>query len=235
MGWPFSTALSGEMSRAYGWVGSLLWSHGLPSAGPVAWTFFHISLVLGAAVVTPLLIFEAASGQVALALQRLMVGVAGVLASRTIVGWLWQLNDVALATVAHGVTRSALPPPSLYDSAIHLLVFGIPYLLLLLWLALLLVVRLAAIALLIAVAPLPWLLATHHALRRLPILWLFELAAWTLLPAAEGFVLTLVRGLAGELPIAVPASDMLLGLVLLVMMVRLPFSLLRSAHRWLER
>ncbi len=235
MGWPFSAALSGEMRLAYGWVGSLLWAHGMPPAGPVSWTLFHISLLLGAAVAAPLLIVEAGAGRTALALQRLVIGVAGVLASRSIVGWLWQLNGAALATIAREVARGALPPPSAYDSAIQLLVFGIPYLLLLLGLALLLIVRLAAIALLISVAPLPWLLSTHHALHRLPVLWLFELAAWMLLPAAEGFVLVLVRGLAGELPIAVPASDMLLGLVLLVVMVRLPFSLLRGVHRWLER
>ena len=235
MGWPFGPALSAEMRRAYGWVGSLLWAHGFPPAAAVSWRLWHVSLLIGAAVCVPLLIVEAGSGRTGLALQRLFVGVFGVLASRTIVAWLWQLNLAALATIASQVAAHAIPPPGVFNSLIQLLVFGLPYLFLLLGLALLLLVRLAAISLLVAIAPLPWLLSVHHALRRLPLLWLYELAAWTLLPAAEGFVLAAVRGLAGELPIAVPASDMLLSLVLLAVMVRLPFSLLRSGQRWLER
>ncbi|MDA8344954.1 MAG: hypothetical protein M0Z66_05665 [Thermaerobacter sp.] len=235
MGWPFGPALSAEMQRAYGWVGSLLWAHGFPPAGPVSWTLWHISLLIGAAIAVPLLIVEAGSGRAGVALQRLLLGVSGVVASRILVAWLWQLNSAALATIALGVAKHAMPPPAMYQTLVQLLVFGIPYLLLLLGLALLLIVRLAAIALFVAIAPLPWLLSTHHAFRRLPLLWLYELAAWTLLPAAEGFVLVAVRGLAGELPLAVPASDMLLGLVLLAVMVRLPFTLLRGGQRWLER
>lgn len=235
MGWPVGAVLTAEMRRAYGWVGSLLWAKGPPPLGPATWQVFHISLLLGAAVATLLLIVEAGSGRTAMALRRLAAGIAGVVAARTVIGWLWQLNGAALATIAMLAGRHPLPPPSLYTSLIDDLVFGIPYLLLLLGFALLLVARLAAIALFAAIAPLPWLLSTHEALRRLPLLWVYELAAWMLMPAAEGLVLVLVRGLGSELPLAVPASDMLLSLVLLAVMVRLPFTLLHGSRRWLER
>lgn len=235
MGWPFGPALTAEMQTAYGWVGSLLWAQGIPPATALTSQLWHLGMLLGAAVATPLLIIEAGAGRGAITLRRLLLGVAGAISSQTVAGWLWQLNAAALAQIAVAVSSHAVAPPSLYQGFIQLLVFGVPYLLMLLVLALLLIVRLAAITLLVSVAPLAWLLSTHPALRRLPLLWLYELAAWTLLPAAEGFVLVAVRGLAGELPLTLPASDMLLGLVLLAVMVRLPFSLLRGGQRWLER
>lgn len=233
MGWTFSAALSPALQRAYGWVGVLLWAHGFPPSAPVVAELTHISLLAGSALVVPLFMLEAGSGRAAHALARLFLAVGGVLASHAIVSWLWQLNDALVATIAKVAGSVAVPAPGFGATLVDLLVFGLPYLLLLVFLAGLLLARLAAIALLAAVAPLTFLLGVHRSLGRLSAVWLWQLAAWSILPAAEAFILVAVRGLAGELSIAVPASDMLLSLVLLFFMVRLPFTLLGVWRRLL--
>jgi len=231
MGWTFSTALNPALRTAYGWVGALLWAHGFPSTAPVVSELNHIALIVGSALAVPLFMFEAASGRTGAALERLFLAVAGVLVSHTLVSWLWQLNDALLATIAKVAGQVPVPAPEFSQSLVNLLVFGVPYLLLLVFLAGLLLSRLAAIALLSAVAPLAFLLGVHRGLGGLASLWLYLIAAWSLLPAAEAYVLVAVRGLGGELAVAVPASDMLVSIVLLVFMVRLPFAMLGLARR----
>ncbi len=231
MGWTFRTALRPALRRAYGWVGVLLWAHGFPPSAPVVAVLTHIALVAGGALAVPLLMIESAAGRAGQAFVRLFLAVGGVLVSRVVISWLWQLNDALVATVAKVAGSVAVPPPGFGSTLVDLLVFGLPYLLMLVFLAGLLLARLAAIALLASVAPLAFLLGVHRGLSRLSTLWLWQIAAWSLLPAAEAFILVAVRGLAGELSIAVPASDMLLSLVLLFFMLRLPFTLLGAWRR----
>ena len=231
MGWTFSSALTPALQRAYGWVGMLLWAHGFPPAAPVVTELGHIALIIGGALAVPLFMLEAAAGRAANALTRLFLGVGGVLVSHTVISWLWQLNGALVATIAQVAGAEPVPSPGFGGSLLDLLVFGLPYLLMLVCLAGLLLARLAALALLSAVAPIAVLGGIHRSFARLPALWLWQLAAWSILPAAEAFVLVAVRGLAGELSIAVPASDMLLSLVLLFFMLRLPFTLLGVGRR----
>ena len=231
MGWTFSAALSPALRRAYGWVGVLLWAHGFPPSAPVVAELGHIALLAGSALAVPLFMLEAASGRATQAVARLALAVGGVLVSHTVVSWLWQLNDALVATVAQVAGSVAIPPSGLGTSVIDLLVFGLPYLLMLVFLAGLLLARLAALALLSAVAPIAILGAVHARLGRIPALWLWLTATWSILPTGEAFILVAVRGLAGELSIAVPASDMLLSLVLLFFMLRLPFMLLGASRR----
>ena len=233
MGWTFSAALSPALRRAYGWVGVLLWAHGFPPSAPVVAELGHIALLAGAALAVPLFMLEAGSGRAAQAVTRLIFAVGGVLASHTVVSWLWQLNDALVATIAKVAGSVAVPSPGLGSTLLDLLVFGLPYLLMLVFLAGLLLARLAALALLSAVAPIVILSAVHTRLGRLPALWLWLIAAWSILPAGEAFILVAVRGLGGELSLAVPASDMLLSLVLLFFMLRLPFTLLGASRRLL--
>ncbi len=231
MGWTFRAALSPALQRAYGWVGVLLWAHGFPPSAPVVSELTHISLLAGSALAVPLFMLESGAGRAAHAFMRLLLAVGGVLASHIIVSWLWQLNDALVATIAKVAGSVAVPSPGFGSTLVDLLVFGLPYLLMLVFLAGLLLARLAAIALLASVAPLAFLLGIHRSLVRVPMLWLWQIAAWSVLPAAEAFILVAVRGLAGELAIAVPASDMLLSLVLLFFMLRLPFTLLGAWRR----
>jgi hypothetical protein len=233
MGWTFRAALSPALQRAYGWVGALLWAHGFPPSGAVVSELSHIALLAGGALAVPLFMLEAGYGRSLQAVARLMLAVGGVLVSHTIVSWLWQLNDALVATVGQVAGAVAVPAMGFGSSLIDLLVFGVPYLLMLVFLAGLLLARLAALALLSSVAPLAFLLGVHARLGRIPMLWIWQTAAWSVLPAAEAFILVGVRGLAGELSIAVPASDMLLSLVLLFFMLRLPFTLLGAWRRLL--
>ncbi len=233
MGWTFRAALSPALQRAYGWVGALLWAHGFPPSGPVVSELAHISLLAGGALAVPLFMLEAGAGRSLHAFARLVLAVGGVLVSHTIFSWLWQLNDALVATIGKVAGSVAVPSPGFGSTLIDLLVFGLPYLLMLVFLAGLLLARLAALALLSAIAPLAFLLGIHERLGRLTMLWLWQTAAWSILPAAEAFILVGVRGLAGELAIAVPASDMLLSLVLLFFMLRLPFTLLGAWRRLL--
>ncbi len=231
MGWTFSSALSPALERAYGWVGVLLWAHGFPPSGPAVTELAHIALLAGGALAVPLFMLEAGTGRAAHALSRLVLAVGGVLASHTIVSWLWLLNDALVATIAKVAGSTAIPSPGFGSSLVDLLVFGLPYLLMLVFLAGLLVTRLAALALLASVAPIAFLLGIHHRLGQVPLLWLWQTAAWSILPAVEAYILVGVRGLAGELALAVPASDMLLSLVLLFFMLRMPFTLLGAWRR----
>jgi len=231
MGWALSTALNPALRQAYGWVGALLWSQGVFPSAPVVAMLTHIALVAGGALAVPLFMLEAGSGRVRSALARLTLAVAGVLVSRDVVALLWQLNDALVGTIAKLAGSTAMPSPSFGQGVTDLLVFGVPYLLMVVFLAGLLLARVAAIALLSAAAPLAFLLATHRGLSRLPVLWLCQTAAWAILPAGEGFILVLVRGLGGQLGVVAPASDMLLSLVLLFFMLRLPFTLLGAGRR----
>jgi len=235
MGWALGAALTPALQRAYGWVGALLWAPGLPPIGPVTTMLTHIALVVAATLAVPVLMIEAASGRSGRALARLVFAVMAIMVSHDVATWLSQLDSALIATIAVGVSAKPLAPPSFGASVIDVLVFGVPYLIMLAFLALLLTLRLALLLLLSALAPLAFLLGVHDRLQRLPLLWFWYLLIWSLLPAAEAFVLVGVRGLAGELPLAAPSSDMLLAFGLLYVMLRLPFSLFGLERRFTAR
>lgn len=239
MGWLVGAALTGasraEMQKVYGWVGALLWQNPAPLHDPVLTLLFRIALLAAAAVAVPLMMLEAGMGRPWEAVLRAVIATAGSIASQPIAVWLTDLNRALLITISGVAGAHSLPSPPGAAGVIDFLVFAVPYFLLLVFLACLMLARMAIVVTLVAAAPVFWFLSLTGRLRHLPSFWFGQLAIWVLLPSAEAFLLVLARGLSGELGIPVPATDMLLGLVILVLMVRLPFTLLRHVGQWTGR
>lgn len=239
MGWLVGTALSAaaraEMQKVYGWLGAVLWQSDPALHDPSVALVFRIAMLVAGSVCVLLLIIEAGFSRPGPALARLLLATAGAALSLPIAEYLIRLDRAVLAVVAGSTLAHAIPSPPAVASVIDVLVFGVPYLLLLVVLSCVMLARMAMLVALVATAPFFWLLSVASPLRRLPHMWLLQTSIWALLPAAESFLLVLTRGLAGELGLPVPASDMLLGLVVLYLMVRLPFALLRMVPRWSGR
>lgn len=240
MGWPLGAALTAASAAAmravYGWVGQLLWQTQVPLHDPALLAMFRIAALAAGACAVLLLAIEAGLGRTGQALAQVFLLAAGTLISRPLVDWLTGLDGALLNTIATAASAGhAVPLPPAAASVVDFLVFVVPYLLLLVFLACLMLARMAVLVTLMAAAPIFFALSLAAPLRRMPALWLGQVAVWSLLPAAEAFLLVLVRGLAGELGLPVPATDMLLGLVILYLMARLPFALLRQAALWVNR
>lgn len=224
------------MQAVYGWLGKLLWQTPVPLHDPALLAMFRIAALIAGSCAVVLLIVEAGLGRTGQALVQAFLLAAGTLASRPLVDWLTGLDGALMATIAAAVTSGhAVPRPPAAGGVIDFLVFAVPYLLLLVFLACLMLARMAVLVTLMAAAPIFFALALAAPMRRLPVLWVGQVAVWSLLPAAEAFLLVLVRGLAGELGLPVSAADMLLGLVVLYLMARLPFVLLRQTAHWVDR
>lgn len=163
---------------------------------------------------------------------RLVVAVALASQSLRLARWLLYSNDLLVHLfVPHGGLVTLLRAPSPTGGLLVVLLTAVPYIVLLLALAVIYAIRLAELLVLITLGPVAAVFLIHPATGRLTGLWAAELVAVTFLPAVQAVLLTLFQVVVLVMPERegiVPSVAM--SVALLVLTLRLPGWIGRFVH-----
>ena len=209
---------------------------------PALRAVWQVSLGLSTGIMT--LLACAAGGLVALPLAGLprldarmlfvRAAAAVLLASQSLalVGWLIRLTNAAdRAFSTSGLVAAALSAPAPPSGIVALLLAIVPYMALLVVLAVVYAVRLVELFVLTAVAPLALACSLHPASEALARAWAAELGAVLLLQPAQALLLVLFQVALVDLTARTSAVEALVSsLALLYLTLRLPGWLRRFAH-----
>lgn len=221
-------------SKAFGTLSPLL-----TSTAPV-WTFtvvrnlWHVSLAV-AGIVTLLLtvlsterqMSEAESLWRAVALP-LLSSVLGMFLSLRLCILLVRLNNGLIVALGRGAVSAALPVP-LGTQIEDDLLFWLPYIVLLVVLAIVYLIRAAELMFLMTISPLGMVAMAWPMTRSVGGRYFRELVVVVFVQAAQALLLILSRGLSGLLGPSTPQNG-LIGLVVLILLIRAPAYL----RRWVS-
>lgn len=159
---------------------------------------------------------------------------AVLLASQSLhlVGWLIALTNLADRTFAHSaLVSAALSAPAPPAGILAFLIAIVPYMALLVALAVIYAIRLVELFVLAAAAPLALVCAIHPAGEGVARAWAAELCAVLFLQPAQALLLVLFQVALVGLPAQTSAPEALVSaLALLYLTLRLPGWLRRFAH-----
>jgi hypothetical protein len=209
---------------------------------PALKAVWQVSLGLSAGLAA--LLLAAAGGVVALPVPigpaldvralalRAIVAVLAASQSLALIGWLIRMTNLADAAVAQNrLVTLALAQPAPAPGILALLLAIVPYMALLIVLAVIYAVRLVELFVLAAVAPLALVCAMHPAADSVARAWAAELLAVLLLQPAQALLLVLFQVALVDVTRAASAPEALVSsLALLYLTLRLPGWLRRFAH-----
>ena|GEM_PF-3508922 len=218
-------------SKAFGILSPLMTSTAPVWDYPIVKTLWHVSLTLAGSLALLLVVLEAerqmsqpTSLWHAVAVP-LLSSVLGMFLSLRLCITLVRLNNALIVTLGQRAAAGALPVPVATQIADDL-IFWLPYIVLLIVLAIVYLMRAVELMFLISVSPLGLVALAWPMSRPLGYRYLRELTVVTFVQAVQALLLILSRGLSGLLGPQAPENG-LVGLVMLILLIRAPSYLRR--------